>query len=250
MNTAKPSKDVIYLDLDDEITSIIDKVENSKSKIVALVLPKRATTLQSIVNMRLLKRSAEKAGKNVVLITGEAALLPLAGAAGLHVAKNLQSKPEIPPSPDMDMDDMPGEPAAETEGAADADEGAPAKIDYSKPIGELAAASMVDEESIPLEDTDDGTEQSGDSGDKKKPKKDKRLAVPNFERFRLLVGLGMKKTASFPPSSKLPTKAPASKCRRPASKITAKKPPAASPLPTVPIIPSLSPLAVVSVPAA
>src|ERR1043165_8529377 len=92
----KPSKDTVYIDIEDEITAVIDKVEAAKEKIVALVLPKRATTFQSIVNMRLLKRSADKADKKVVLITGEAALLPLAGAAGLHVAKNLQSAPAIP----------------------------------------------------------------------------------------------------------------------------------------------------------
>src|SRR3954466_5799061 len=96
---AKPGKDTIYIDVDDEITGIIDKVEGAKQKIVALVLPKRAAALQSIVNMRLLKRSADNADKNVVLITSEGALLPLAGAAGLHVAKNLQSKPVIPASP-------------------------------------------------------------------------------------------------------------------------------------------------------
>src|SRR4051794_19842462 len=91
VSAAKPGKDVIYLDVDDEITAIIDKVELAKQKIVALVLPKRATMLQSIVNMRLLKRSAAAAGKSVVLITSEHALMPLAGAAGIHVAKNLQS---------------------------------------------------------------------------------------------------------------------------------------------------------------
>src|SRR3982751_6088473 len=95
----KTSKDVIYIDVDDEITGIIDKVENSPQKVVALVLPKRAASLQSIVNMKLLARSAETAGKNPVLITSEHALLPLAGAAGLHVAKNLQTKPEVPDSP-------------------------------------------------------------------------------------------------------------------------------------------------------
>src|SRR4051812_45143776 len=95
----KPGKDTIYVDVDDDITTIIDKVEAAKAKIVALVLPKRAGAMQSVVNMRLLKRSAENAGKNVVLITGEASLLPLAGAAGLHVAKSLQSKPIVPPAP-------------------------------------------------------------------------------------------------------------------------------------------------------
>jgi hypothetical protein len=64
----KPSKDIIYIDVDDEITGIIDKIENSEHKVVALVLPKRTASLQSTVNMKLLARSAEAADKNPVLI--------------------------------------------------------------------------------------------------------------------------------------------------------------------------------------
>ena len=89
----KPGKETIYVDVDDEITSIIDKIEGAKEQVVALVLPKRSTALQSIVNMRLLKRHADGASKNVVLITTETALMPLAGAAGIHVAKTLTSTP-------------------------------------------------------------------------------------------------------------------------------------------------------------
>jgi hypothetical protein len=92
-------KDTVYVDVDDEITTIIEKVTSSKQKIVALVLPKRAGVLQSSVNMKLLKRSADHANKNVVLITTEAALMPLAGAAGVHVAQTPLSKPEIPVNP-------------------------------------------------------------------------------------------------------------------------------------------------------
>ncbi|HVA11043.1 MAG TPA: hypothetical protein VNG32_02650, partial [Candidatus Dormibacteraeota bacterium] len=96
-----PSSDkaTIYIDIDDEITGIIDKLQGSKGKVVALVLPKRATVFQSIVNMKLLKRAADAEKKNAVLITSETGLLPLAGMAGIHVAKTLNSKPEIPPSP-------------------------------------------------------------------------------------------------------------------------------------------------------
>ena len=75
--SANPGKDVIYIDVDDEITGIIDKVRRSGQKIVALVLPKRAAVFQSIVNMKLLKRAAEEAQKNIVLITSEVGLLPL-----------------------------------------------------------------------------------------------------------------------------------------------------------------------------
>ena len=96
---AKPAKDTVYVDVEDDITTVIDKVEEASEKIVALVLPKRASVLQSTVNMRLLKRAADKVEKTVVLITSDEALLPLAGIVGLHTAKNLQSKPEVPEAP-------------------------------------------------------------------------------------------------------------------------------------------------------
>ncbi|MBI1952243.1 hypothetical protein HYS42_00785 [Candidatus Saccharibacteria bacterium] len=192
----KPSKDVVYVDLDDEITSIIDKVENTKNSVVALVLPKRASVLQSIVNMRLLKRAADSASKNVVLISSEAALAPLAGAAGLHVAKNLQSKPHIPPSPipinDASSSIRPTmEPADEEENEI---EQSNAKIDYGRSIGELAAGHEVEEpETIPLSDKGASGSESGgaDKPSKIKHLKDKRLKVPNFDKFRLSLGLGI-----------------------------------------------------------
>jgi len=59
----KPAKDTVYIDIDDDITAIIDKVEAAKNKVVALVLPKRSSVLQSIVNMRLLKRGADNSSK-------------------------------------------------------------------------------------------------------------------------------------------------------------------------------------------
>jgi hypothetical protein len=188
-SAAKPGKDTIYIDVDDEITAIIDKVESAKQKIVALVLPKRTTSLQSIVNMRLLKRSSATAGKNVVLITSEHALLPLAGAAGLHVAKNLQSRPEIPPSPHA------GAAAAEADEPEDLDAGElddqPQKLDYDKPIGELAASHEEPEE-IALDDEDAAAPAAAAAAHKKGHKASKGLKVPNFDKFRLLLfgGIG------------------------------------------------------------
>ena len=59
-----PKKKTIYVDVDDEITAIIDKVKTAGEPIQALVLPKRATMLQSIVNMKLLKRAADQDNKS------------------------------------------------------------------------------------------------------------------------------------------------------------------------------------------
>ena len=194
-------KDTIYVDIDDEITAIIDKVRASSGKVVALVLPKRATTLQSIVNMKLLKRSSDQANKKLVLITTESGLMPLAGAVGLYVAKTPSSRPEIPTdanNPDaladeesVNFDDEEDEPLT-AENAGD------------KPVGELAGAAVMP---VPMRPTaDSGIETVElDNVDKadaalpaaaaaaskaKKPKKNKSLAVPNFDKFKMLLIFG------------------------------------------------------------
>ena len=88
------NKDVIYIDVEDDITAIIGKVKSSKEKIVALVPPKRVGVLQSAVNLRLLQRTATQSDKRIVLITNNQALAALSAAASIPVAKNLQSKPD------------------------------------------------------------------------------------------------------------------------------------------------------------
>jgi hypothetical protein len=193
MSTAATNKDVIYIDVDDEITGVIDKLRGSEHRIVALVLPKRATVFQSIVNMKLLKRTADTAKKHVVLITSEVGLLPLAGTVGVHVAKNLQSKPEIPTVPDdpnhdaeeeaLDMNDEPTPMSTKKEPA----------LDKSKPVGDLASKAEpadVPEDSIELDNTEDFAAGAAATGKKAKGKKDKKLKVPNFNKFRTLLIFG------------------------------------------------------------
>ena len=99
------NKDVIYIDVDDDITAIIGKVKDAKEKIVALVPPKRIGVLQSAVNLRLLARAASQNEKHLVLISNNSALMALASAAKIPVAKNLQSKPELAEIAALDIDD-------------------------------------------------------------------------------------------------------------------------------------------------
>lgn len=185
------NKDVIYIDVDDEITGIIDKVRGSEHKIVALVLPKRATVLQSVVNMKLLKRASDEAKKNMVLITSEVGLLPLAGSVGIHVAKTLQSKPEVPDAPDRG--DSKPETVAEPDDIQgsddeDVDNG---ELDKTKPVGELAGSAAL-EETIDMDDEDEDMELPDTDNDAgvKKGKDKKKFKIPNFSRFRVLVLLG------------------------------------------------------------
>ncbi len=195
MSTAE--KDTIYIDIDDEITGIIDKLKSSDSKLVALVLPKRATVFQSIVNMKLIKRAADASGKNLVLITSEAGLMPLAGAAGVFVAKTLNSKPEIPVGPDQ-VDDS-EETIDETGNVA---EDVTAATAGGVAVGALAGAAVASNkddglETLELDNESPLAEASKATSAAKpkdftppKPKKDKKLKVPDFDRFRLLLIAG------------------------------------------------------------
>ncbi len=201
---AAADKDTIYIDIDDEITGVIDKVKNSKSKVVALVLPKRASVFQSIVNMKLLKRAADSSSKNLVLITTETGLMPLAGAAGIHVAKTLSSKPEIPLAPSAAEDIE--EPLDEATSLPAAEEEPP--IDPTQSVGELAgdeppSSKLTNEalDTVTLDNKEDepsakdaADDKETKSKNKEAAKQAKKLKVPNFDRFRkylLLGGLGL-----------------------------------------------------------
>jgi hypothetical protein len=167
-------KDIIYIDVEDDITAIIGKVKESKEKIVALVPPKRIGVLQSAVNLRLLQRTAEQNDKRIVLITGNQALAGLAASASIPTARNLQSKPELAEIPVLDIDN--GDDV----------------IDGSQlPIGDHAeqvrfAGDGDDEEAdlihgIDIEHEPSATPPTMKSGSKKTPA-GKR--VPNFNSFR------------------------------------------------------------------
>ncbi|MBR3386150.1 hypothetical protein IKG68_01070 [Candidatus Saccharibacteria bacterium] len=95
------NKDVIYIEAEDDITDVITKIENSKEKIVALVPPKKAAVLRSIVNIKLIAKAGKSAEKAIVLVTTDPSIIKLAAATRLPVTKNLQSAPVVP-SPQED----------------------------------------------------------------------------------------------------------------------------------------------------
>lgn len=162
-------KDVIYIDVDDDITAIIGKVKAAKNKVVAIVPPKRTGALQSAVNLRLLNRAADQSSKKLVIISNNQALIHLAASAAIPIAKNLQSRPEIAQIPALDIDD----------GEDDVIDGS------SLPVGELARTA----DRNPSSDDDDMSSvvseiEKGDTSRQKATPKSKKSKVPNFDTFR------------------------------------------------------------------
>jgi hypothetical protein len=164
------NKDVIYIDVEDDITAIIGKVKASKEKVVALVPPKRIGVLQSAVNLRLLTRTAQQAGKHIALVTNNQALIALAASASIPVAKNLQTKPEMAEIPALKVDDD----------EEDIIEGA------TLPIGDHASQTPSEEGKREARSAAmaDALAQAPKAGETPKPKTKSKIKVPNFNQFR------------------------------------------------------------------
>lgn len=73
-----------YIDSDEEIISVIGRLRKTGSDKNYFVFPKRALVLQSIINLRLFQREAEKLGKSIVIITQDETGRALAQKVGIE----------------------------------------------------------------------------------------------------------------------------------------------------------------------
>lgn len=189
------NKDIIYIDVEDDVTSVIGKVRAATEKIVALVPPKNIGSLQSAVNLRLLQKAADNAGKRIVLITNNSGLTALAAGVRIPVAKNLQSKPEIPTAAaiadDSDEDIIKGDELPVGELAAATTEGEEAATSAAAIQAVTATPKVSDDDIVvgELPDLDTAAPIAPTGSKAKKPKKG-GIVVPNFGRFRKVIFIG------------------------------------------------------------
>jgi hypothetical protein len=169
------AKDVVYIDIEDEITGVIDKVLSSKNKVVALVLPKRTTVFQSAVNVKLLKKSASEHKKSIVLVTSEESVINLAGASGIHVASTLNSKPTVPKPKKIEEIETVINDSEYTETEAGAE------------TSELKADESVStsDDTIEMDNSDENEPTDNNPLIKAKTKLKKGFKIPDFSSFRL-----------------------------------------------------------------
>ncbi len=94
--------EVFYIDADEEITSVIDKMKGAEAGTLLLVVPKGASLLQSIVNLKLLKKEADEKGKNIAFVTTDPVGRNLAGQVGIPVYQDVEGREPaiLPPRPD------------------------------------------------------------------------------------------------------------------------------------------------------
>ncbi|MBF8290524.1 MAG: Baseplate protein, partial [Chloroflexi bacterium] len=109
---------IVYLDVDDEITSAAARIRALEDERIALVLPLGSRLATSRINFRLLAREAEVRGRRIEIVTNDASARALAASAGLptHLsvsafegagAAPAQHAAQHAPPPHPDRDDSP-----------------------------------------------------------------------------------------------------------------------------------------------
>src|SRR6476659_3706384 len=76
---------IIYLEVDDEITSAAARIRTAEADRLAVVLPYGSRVATSRINFRLLSRDALTHEKRLSIVSGDPATRALAASAGLPV---------------------------------------------------------------------------------------------------------------------------------------------------------------------
>lgn len=188
------NKDVIYIEPEDDITDIIAKVKNAKTKIVALVPPKKAGVLRSVVNFKLIAKTALQHNKTVVLISTDENLVKFAQSVKMPVAKSLSSKPQLATDDETEFGDADEESdiieeEPETETSASKSEKKDVKSDREKSHKDDKKAEAIKAKKSEEVVTEDEIDEEADT-DKKVAKKKSNQKVPNIKKYRTQIIIG------------------------------------------------------------
>ena len=180
-------RDLIYIDTDDDVTSIVGRIKSSEEVVVALVPPKRIGVLQSVVNLRLLQRAAKNAHKRLAIVTTDPALMNLASGLAIPVAKNINAQAKVLELSDDDE-------------VSDIIDGNDISVDATPRRSSSGGVSATEDKEISAAvaaiETDDKIKNDLDADgvpdDEQEPKKPvkKKIKIPNVNSLRKKILIG------------------------------------------------------------
>lgn len=180
-------RDLIYIDTDDDVTSIVGRIKSSEEVVVALVPPKRIGVLQSVVNLRLLQRAAKSAHKRLAIVTTDPALMNLASGLAIPVAKNINAQAKVLELSDDDE-------------VSDIIDGNDISVDATPRRSSSGGVSATEDKEISAAvaaiETDDKIKNDLDADgvpdDEQEPKKPvkKKIKIPNVNSLRKKILIG------------------------------------------------------------
>lgn len=154
-------EEIIYLEPDEEITSVIDKLKKTESDSVGLVIPRNSSLVHSIVNLKLLKKQADELKKEIALVTADKIGKNIAVQVGLPVYEDVHAKkavsqlgrPELPKGDEVIEVDM-SEATADPKTTAGTSSGLKVKR-YDNKGGLASSNPSEDEEPASTEESSD-----------------------------------------------------------------------------------------------
>jgi len=86
----------IYVELNDSVSEVVEKIINSSNETVILIVPENARISESILNFRLIKREADAANKKIYINSDAEEVSLMAKESGIKIAELSQiSRPSI-----------------------------------------------------------------------------------------------------------------------------------------------------------
>ena len=86
----------IYVEINDSVSEVVEKIINSQSETVILIIPENAKISESILNFRLIKREALTANKKLFISSDAEEVLLMAKESAIKIAEMSQlSRPKV-----------------------------------------------------------------------------------------------------------------------------------------------------------
>ncbi|MBI5411974.1 hypothetical protein HZA43_02225 [Candidatus Peregrinibacteria bacterium] len=89
-------KKILYVEINEEITAIFDRIRYLKASYIYLIVPKKAALFQSIVNLSILKSRLEEFKKKLVIVTTDTTGQYLARRIGIETYEQIEVKKSAP----------------------------------------------------------------------------------------------------------------------------------------------------------
>jgi len=90
------AKDIVYAEIDDEITTLVDRIRRAGTREIYLVVPQRAVIFQSVVNLRILEKMADSLDKRIFVVTADRRGRKLVEEVGLNIVEKLEGADYAP----------------------------------------------------------------------------------------------------------------------------------------------------------
>lgn len=94
------SRQIIYVEIDEEITSIFERIKNIRKREILLVVPRKAILFQSVVNLKILKTKLQEKKKKLIIVTSDSNGKHLAEKVGIQVLKRVEVEESLAPTDD------------------------------------------------------------------------------------------------------------------------------------------------------